>query len=155
MSSTITSKVVPSNQSCINIHRKKMRILLLAITSLLLGCTSPTPLKDAQAAKILFSPVVNKSARNSTIVVVRDSGFSASLLDFSLFFDGRLIGILRPGEKIEFEAIPANYILGVSCLSCRETYRKELQINVLESKSHYFRVMWLDGLVIQPSTQIN
>lgn len=134
-----------------------MKFLYLLVSAFILSaCSSSPPIsaKDAKTKETFFSLVKEKSSKNSQIIIVRDSIYAGSLLDFNIFIDGRMIEVLRPGEKIEFGAKPSPYIIGLGCSPCKSGYRKEIQMNALEGKSHYFLVTMMNGFEIQPTTQI-
>lgn len=122
----------------------------------LTGCTltAPTLLSEARPVKPLFLPEPTSSPMNARLIVVRDTGISGELLAITVFLDGRLIGVLQAGDMVEFEVRPDSYVLGVGCSPCNDEFRRELQVIAKAKKSHYFRTMFLDGLEIQPSSQV-
>lgn len=92
-------------------------VLSLIVTIVTLaGCaTAPPPsanLTLAPKEQIVSLPVVT-SATPALVRVVRDQGFVGSAVFMHLSLDGKKFASLNPGEYLEFQADPGEYLFSV------------------------------------------
>jgi hypothetical protein len=131
-----------------------LRYLFALFASLILaGCVSPVKVSDAETVITIKEQNVIDSEK-ARIIVVRDSGITAALLDAIIYLNNHKVAKLRPGQKAVFEVSPGLHIIGAGCQPCNEDYRDELQLVVVKGQDHVLRVSFYDGLRIRTSAMI-
>jgi len=114
---------------------------------------SPVKVSDAETVITIKEQNVIDSEK-ARIIVVRDSGITAALLDAIIYLNNQKVAKLRPGQKAVFEVSPGLHIIGAGCQPCNEDYRDELQLVVVKGQDHVLRVSFYDGLRISTSAMI-
>lgn len=133
----------------------KLKILKIALLTLISGCSTPIKYSESIPVKVSAEFIERKSKTDANVIIVRDSGPYGSLLDFDVYIDGKLVGLLQPKQSLSFHVEEGVHIIGLGCKPCNREYRQELQITAPPSSQLYFRTYWLEGLKIQASTQIS
>lgn len=128
---------------------------VLLIATILAGCNSPVKIEEAERAVPSAEYIEPEFTESSaTLIVVRDSGFSGAALDFVIYVDGKRVGMLRPSQKFEIRVSEGRHIIGLSCSTCRESFRRERDVIVSRGGRYPFRAFLLNGLEIQASSQL-
>ncbi len=140
-----------------NRHWLVVVLSALLVSLLLTSCANSVRVSDAEPAPVTgsFNPEIKANGETASIVVVRDAGFLATLLDVVVYLNNNIIGTLRPGQKVSINIPPGDYVIGVGCKPCNDDYRSELQLAAIKGKRRAFRVSFIDGLRIQASAMIN
>lgn len=117
-----------------------MRLLSLAIISLLAGCaTQSVPANRAipVSPERLFNYQEIPSEPFQYLVINRDKGFSGSSCDAAIYIDGQLSVRLKPEESAIFKLPLGDYALSVDAGDCG---KDQLQASVLSTAAARFRI---------------
>lgn len=145
-----------------------MKIYFLIITLLILTGCSTTPVSYSEAAAvpanrlgIAYQKFAAEDPSTANVIILRDSGFQASLIPFHIYIDGEKVASIKIKESLSLLLTPGEHFLGiVGAGHLSETAERdgldEQVLNVKDGETYYYRVGILQnkGLILQRSSQL-
>lgn len=111
---------------------------------LLLGACATSPVKVSEAKPVpekrFYKFQKPDEKRTAKIIVVRDSGFSGSGLDYNIHVDNEKVCTLTSGEKAEFYVEPKEHIISAAYEMFGEGGRTSAETTIAANETKIFRL---------------
>lgn len=118
------------------------------VCATLVGCaTSPVPLSQAKPApfdRVYYSANTSPSA-NARVIFIRDSGVTGMGVHHHLFINNQKAASLAPGEMVELNLVPGEYVFGVKPTDAFGTHSLNSIDQDLKANRKYFYRIQTDG----------